>query len=48
MDFFERLFGISPDAGNGSLELVYLAVLALAVYAVTAWRRARRRPVREE
>jgi hypothetical protein len=48
MDFFERLFGFSPDGGNGSLELLCLAVLTLAVYAAGAWRRARRPPVREE
>jgi hypothetical protein len=26
MDFIERLFGVSPDGGNGSLELLYLLV----------------------
>lgn len=26
MDFFERLFGLSPDGGDGSLELLLFAV----------------------
>lgn len=34
MDIFERLFGISPDNGSGSLEAVYVtvALVALAVF----------------
>jgi hypothetical protein len=32
VDFIERLFGVSPDGGNGVLEAVYLLVpLAVAV-----------------
>ena len=34
MDFIERLFGFSPDAGNGSFELICFAALTLAVYAL--------------
>ena len=26
MDFIEQIFGISPDAGSGSLELLLLAI----------------------
>jgi hypothetical protein len=33
MDFLERWFALSPDGGDGSLEIVYLAVMALAVGA---------------
>ena len=33
MDFIERLFGVSPDHGDGSLELLYLGMLAVAVSA---------------
>jgi hypothetical protein len=29
MDFIERIFGISPDGGDGSTELMYLAVLLI-------------------
>jgi MYXO-CTERM domain-containing protein len=41
MDFIERLFGISPDGGDGSTELLYLAAVAAIVLAF-AWRRLRR------
>ena len=37
MDFFERLFGISPDAGNGSLEMLYLLAAALVLVAFARW-----------
>jgi hypothetical protein len=29
MDFIERFFGVSPDGGNGSTEVVVLAAIAL-------------------
>ena len=41
MDFIERIFGISPDGGDGSLEALW--VLAILI-AVGAW--IGRRPVR--
>ena len=47
MDFFERWFGISPDGGDGSLELLWVAVLVTAVAAfvfrrpITTWLSAR-------
>jgi hypothetical protein len=31
MDFIERLLGVSPDGGNGSLELLYIVTLILIV-----------------
>ena len=31
MDFFERLFGFSPDGGTGSLELALLLLLGIAL-----------------
>jgi len=38
MDFIERIFGVSPDGGNGSLEFLYIAAIlvavALAAYAL--------------
>ena len=37
MDFFERLFGISPDGGNGSLEMFYLLVASLILLALGRW-----------
>lgn len=42
MDFIERLFGLSPDNGDGSTEILWLAVLAIAV-AVFVYVRLRRR-----
>jgi hypothetical protein len=41
MDFIERLLGFSPDAGNGSFELLIFAVLTMAVYAIGAVRHRR-------
>jgi hypothetical protein len=29
MDFFERLFGVSPDAGRGTLEAACISALVL-------------------
>jgi hypothetical protein len=39
MDFIERLFGVSPDGGDGSTELIYLA--AIAIIAALAYARHR-------
>lgn len=41
MDFIERLFGVSPDGGDGSTELIYLAAFAIIVAAL-AYARHRR------
>ena len=42
MDFIERLFGLSPDGGTGSLELLVTLVAGLAFARI--WRtHARRR-----
>jgi hypothetical protein len=43
MDFIERLFGLSPDNGDGSTEILWLAVLALAVGTWAYFRVQRRR-----
>jgi len=46
MDFIEKIFGFSPDGGDGSTELMYVMALIVGV-AVTAaylvWRRRVRR-----
>ena len=34
MDWIEQLVGLSPDGGNGSLEMLYLAVIVTAVLIV--------------
>jgi MYXO-CTERM domain-containing protein len=37
MDFIERLLGISPDGGDGSIEAMILGLLVLLGVAA-AWR----------
>jgi len=42
MDFIELLLGISPDGGNGSLELLlFLAAIAAALLARSVVKRPR-------
>lgn len=43
MDFIERIFGVSPDGGDGSTELLYLLAGA-AIAAILAVRLLYRRP----
>ena len=43
MDFIERLFGISPDNGDGSTEMLWLAILAVGVASYVFFRIQRRR-----
>ena len=42
MNFIERMFGISPDGGGGSTELMIIAAVVFAAFAVT-WRWLSRR-----
>jgi hypothetical protein len=42
MDFIERIFGISPDGGTGSLEMLLFALPIMGVIAIVAWRRGGR------
>lgn len=42
MDFIERLFGLSPDNGDGSTEIMWLVALAILI-AAAVWYRFRRR-----
>jgi MYXO-CTERM domain-containing protein len=49
MDFIEQIFGVSPDGGDGSLELLWIVAVAIAAVAFVLRRRiiawfARRRP----
>jgi hypothetical protein len=39
MDFIEQWFGISPDGGDGSLELEWIVAIAIVVAAVVFRRR---------
>ncbi len=34
MDFIEQWFGIAPDHGDGSLEILWIAAIVVAVVAV--------------
>lgn len=45
MDFIERLLGFSPDAGNGSFELLVFALLTVALLTI-GFVRQRRAPTR--
>jgi hypothetical protein len=38
MDFIERIFGVSPDGGDGSIEAIILLAITV-VLAMMAWRR---------
>ncbi len=39
MDFIERLFGVSPDGGDGSLEWLWLAAVVAVALAIVFGRR---------
>jgi len=41
MDFIEAIFGISPDAGSGSLEAALVVTIAVVVAAIVARKRAK-------
>jgi hypothetical protein len=43
MDFIEKLFGLSPDNGDGSTEILWLVVLAIVIAAFFFFRRQRRK-----
>jgi hypothetical protein len=38
MDFIERWFGLSPDGGDGSTELLYILVLLTLLVVIVGWR----------
>jgi hypothetical protein len=41
MDWIETWFGFSPDAGDGSLELIILLTLLVVAAALVIWRNPR-------
>ena len=43
MDFIEQLFGLSPDNGDGSTEIMWLVALAVVMAAFVYFRVQRRR-----
>jgi hypothetical protein len=42
MDFIEKLFGVSPDGGSGTLEFLLLVVPLMAAVAIVTLARRRR------
>ena len=34
MDFIEQWFGLSPDGGDGSLEVLWIVVIVVALMAI--------------
>ncbi|MDM9622980.1 MULTISPECIES: hypothetical protein [unclassified Rhizobium] len=38
MDFIEQWFGISPDGGDGTIELLFFAIV-MVLLTVVVWRR---------
>ena len=42
MDFIERIFGFSPDGGDGTFELVLFAIPIMGLVILAAWRQMRR------
>ena len=46
MDFIEQLFGLSPDNGDGSTEILWLVVLAVVIASFVYFRIQRRRAQR--
>ena len=43
VDFIERLLGFAPDNGDGSIEILWLVVLALLIATITYFRVQKRR-----
>ena len=43
MDFIEKLFGLSPDNGDGSTEFLWLAAMTVVVVAVMYLKRRRQK-----
>ncbi|CAN5407189.1 hypothetical protein BH10PSE7_BH10PSE7_34170 [soil metagenome] len=41
MDFIEKIFGVSPDGGSGSLEFALFVVPVVILAMVIIWRRKR-------
>ena len=43
VDFIERLFGFAPDNGDGSIEILWLVVLALLIVTIAYFRVQKRK-----
>ena len=47
MDFIERIFGVAPDGGSGSLEFLLFAIPIAGLCYLALRRRLRRQPRRD-
>lgn len=45
MDWIERWFGVAPDNGDGSLELLIILTVATIIIVVALWRAPRSRAI---
>jgi hypothetical protein len=43
VDFFEKLFGIAPDGGNGTFELLLFLIPLAGILLLRVWRNRRHR-----
>jgi hypothetical protein len=43
MDWIERILGVSPDGGSGTLELLFLAMPVIGLYLLHKIRLGRRK-----
>ena len=48
MDFIEKIFGIAPDGGDGSFELLLFLIPLSLIVLVAVLRRRRTRRAREQ
>jgi hypothetical protein len=48
MDFIERIFGISPDGGSGSFELLLFIIPLAGLAGLYGWRRSVRQRRRRD
>ena len=46
MDFIERIFGVSPDGGDGSFELLLFLIPVTLMFAIVCWRKKRHATVK--
>ena len=43
MDFIERIFGFSPEGGDGTFELLLFVIPIMGLVIIAAWRQMRMR-----
>jgi hypothetical protein len=48
MDFIERIFGLAPDGGSGSLEFLLFLIPLVGLTLLIKYRRASRKQERPE